>query len=243
MSVVTFIDYTPTPRFDDKPWTDARIEGADLLAGPWTEVETIPLDPVDTNPERPITRSFTTELAGDELWFRIVFVDEDGDESATDPVPAVADPAFRPTLNDVGALLRARTKTTAAREGAYAQGEEIGTFNTDTRPSGTQVEALISQAVKAVAGRVGDVPVVHEGTAQHLAAVYAAMLVESSYFPEQIENGQSPYERFRDLWRDEIEQLTARMTGASGSRGLVVATLASPFGEDDTLDDLELPLD
>lgn len=86
MGVLTFVDYTPTPRFDGNAWATVRVQESDLTtlsdATVWTTIETFTLDPVDADPENPIARSFTTELASDtlELWYRLVFVDATGDE-------------------------------------------------------------------------------------------------------------------------------------------------------------------
>lgn len=87
MTVVSFIEYTPAPRFDGLPWTDARIEGAESQSGPWAAVETIAITPVDADPSDPAARSFTTEDAlSTQTWFRIVFLDATGDTSTTSPV-------------------------------------------------------------------------------------------------------------------------------------------------------------
>lgn len=153
-------------------------------------------------------------------------------------------------LADVGALIRTRTKTTA--EDPETPEEYVGTFTEYTRPTDEQVEALIVQGIRAVTGRVGSIPELDEDaedtlpdwvdTAKLCAALFTAMLVEQSFFSEQIEQGQSPYDRLRDMWNAEIEQLTAAMSGGSQSRGLVSATFVSPFSGDDDEDDLELPL-
>lgn len=86
--VVTLERVTPIARYDDLPWAQARIEESATQDGSYTEVETLDLDPVDADPTQPAARNLTTELAGDgELWYRVVFVDENGDESApTSPV-------------------------------------------------------------------------------------------------------------------------------------------------------------
>lgn len=91
--VITFEDYQPTPRFDDIPWTQARIDEGDSSTGPWNTIDTITLDPVDTDPSHPAVRSFTTELASDAaaLWYRIVFLDASADQAQpTDPIQNVA---------------------------------------------------------------------------------------------------------------------------------------------------------
>lgn len=91
--VITFEDYTPVARYDDLPWTDVRIEEAPAAAGPWTEIDTLDIDPVDVDPSNPATRSFTTELASDDpdLWYRLVFLDGTGDFAQyTTPVQNIA---------------------------------------------------------------------------------------------------------------------------------------------------------
>lgn len=179
MSVVSFTDYRPAPRYDGEAWVEARIEGSDLEAGPWAEIETIALDPVDTDPADPLSRSFTTELATDEVWFRVVFVDEDGDEQATDPITMGS---WRPTIGEVAAILRARTKP---RHGQ----DPTGTFNANTRPTGDEVDALITQACAQIAASfLGDVPESSEDDARQAAALRTAVLIEVTY-PEQTEDG------------------------------------------------------
>lgn len=86
MTVVTLTDYEPNERFDANPWTQARVEGATAAEGPFTAIETIDLDPVDSDPTNPATRNFTTTQATTESWFRVVFIDADGNEDATEPV-------------------------------------------------------------------------------------------------------------------------------------------------------------
>lgn len=87
--VITFEDFTPIARYDETPWTLARIEEAASDSGPWTQIDELTLDPVDDDPENPQSRNLTTELASStaDLWYRIIFVDGTGDISApTDPI-------------------------------------------------------------------------------------------------------------------------------------------------------------
>lgn len=93
--VITFEDYTPTPRYDELPWTEARIEEGTTSTGPWTQIDVYTLDPVDTDPANPASRDFTTELASDTLglWYRIIFADQSGDTLLpTEPVQNVTQP-------------------------------------------------------------------------------------------------------------------------------------------------------
>lgn len=102
---------------------------------------------------------------------------------------------YTPTLAQVGALLRTRTKDSS--------GNEIGTFNSDTRPTDTDVNELIAQAVDTFALRAGtDIPDILFQEAQRLVAMRAAMLVEVSYFPEMVAMGHSPYAQYEALWTE-----------------------------------------
>jgi len=66
---------------------------------------------------------------------------------------AVVDPYpidITPSVADVAALLRARTKD--------INGDEIGTFNDDTRPTSSQALTLIGEAVADIQARMGGSP-------------------------------------------------------------------------------------
>ena len=76
--VVSLEDFRPSPRYDSEPWTGAQIYESTSSTGPWTLLETIALSPVDSDPENPAYRNFTTDLGtADELWYQVVFVDAD----------------------------------------------------------------------------------------------------------------------------------------------------------------------
>lgn len=79
--VITFAEYRPSPRYDEIPWTEARIEEGLTADGTWTQIDVATIDPVDTDPSQPAARNFTTELASDTLglWYRLVFADASGD--------------------------------------------------------------------------------------------------------------------------------------------------------------------
>lgn len=92
--VVSFEDYTPSARFDELPWTEAQVQEGASETGPWTTIDTIALDPVDSDPSDPQARSFTTENGTDyDLWYRVIFADADGDTlQPTTPVQNVSEP-------------------------------------------------------------------------------------------------------------------------------------------------------
>lgn len=117
---------------------------------------------------------------------------------------AVSD--WTPTVVDVGAILRARTVDT--------NGSEIGTFTLETRPTEVQVSSLVGQAVGDVVSGVGmDIPEQHWSDARAVAALGTAMLVELSYFPEQVTTGRSPYEQLKELYEARLSRLRVTVTG------------------------------
>ena len=118
--VVTFEGYRPVARYDSLAWTQVRIEEAATEDGVYAALETQSLSPVDSDPTDPAYRNFTTELAGDgELWYRIVFVDANGDESApTDPVQNVTSTEVFASVNELLAILNVRNPSTAQQEKA-----------------------------------------------------------------------------------------------------------------------------
>lgn len=110
--VITFVDYTPAPRYDATAWAEVEIqETDDPVAGTWTTIDTITLSPVDSDPTEPATRSFTTENASDtlELWYRLVFIDDTGDEQQpTAPIQNVAPATAYATVNELARVLKIR---------------------------------------------------------------------------------------------------------------------------------------
>lgn len=114
-----------------------------------------------------------------------------------------------PTVEKIAVLLRSRTTD--------ENGTEVGTFTDDgrTRPSAAQVRLLAAQAAGDVAARIGfqDLTGGLPQLATNVSAVRTAMLIELSFFPEQIESGQSPYEQFRDLYAEQLGFLAAAVDG------------------------------
>lgn len=80
--IVSFVDYTPVPRYDNEPWTDVQIEESDAIDGTWTIIDTITFAVPDPDPSEPASRSFTTDqgTAADQ-WYRATFVDGNGNMS------------------------------------------------------------------------------------------------------------------------------------------------------------------
>jgi len=99
----------------------------------------------------------------------------------TDPT----DP-YEATLESVGNLIMARTKD--------KYGNELGTFNADTRPTGDNVLEIIEQAADDVTTILDtDIPQGAYEYVRQAISLKAACIIERSYFPEQINNNRSPY--------------------------------------------------
>jgi hypothetical protein len=122
--VVSFERYRPVARYDGLPWTQVRIEESATEDGTFVGIETIALSPVDTDPTDPQARSFTTELANDgELWYRVVFVDANGDESvATDPIQNTDVIDAYATAPELARILKIRQPST---DQLYAMGRVL----------------------------------------------------------------------------------------------------------------------
>lgn len=133
---------------------------------------------------------------------------------------------WQPTVEAVAGLLRARTVDKVGRE--------MGTFTSDTRPTREQVESLIATATVDIAADTGVLPtgsddgaVVVRGLAARAAELYAAMLVELTYFPEQVAAGKSPYGEYKSLLEGG--------PGIKGARSRLVSA-ANEYSVDQTLD-------
>ena len=190
--VISFPSVLPPARFDGEQWTQARIEESATADGPWTLVETVPFTSYDRDPARPALRGVSTSLGTlDEGWYRVVVIDDDGDEYALEPVAHNASADIRPTVDDVAALVPTYT---VAAFGAAGSGTELGTFTEDTSPTDAQVEQLIDQAIGDLTSQVGDViPASWTDEARRLVTLRAAALVITSRSDEENEPARHPY--------------------------------------------------
>jgi hypothetical protein len=201
--VVTFTDYTPAPRLDDEPWTTVLIFESSAEDGPWTQIDTQDLDPVDSDPSQPASRSFTTDnatLVGG--WYQVVFQDADGHQMVFDPIHNVEYPRnqWLPSITDVARLVMSRTKD--------KYGNEVGTFNSNTRPTNVQVSELITEMADRVTDVIGDeVPEQLWSDAASVVAERTAMEIELSYFPEQVNTNRSAYKDLKEQYEEDITRL------------------------------------
>ena len=114
------------------------------------------------------------------------------------PVPDLTQ--MTPTVDDVAVLERTRTVDTA--------GAELIVFNANTRPTDTEVSALIVQAVNDVQASLRSTyPTTYYGQIRYLTAMYAAMLVEGSFYREQLTEGS--VQLYRQLINTELAGIQA----------------------------------
>lgn len=211
--VVRLEGYTPGQR-DDAPWTEVRVLEGPARQGPWTVIDTQPLDPLDADPLAPAERNITTtEATSAQDWFMVVFRDADGNSQEAAPV-YFPNPAQRPLTTDVGTLLWARTKD--------AGGNTDGVFTETTRPTASQVDEFIDTAVGDVMTRVNVMPQRCWSLGREAATIRAAMLIELSFRPEQARDTESAYMLLRDEWRDLMGG------GPSGQPGRLIEAITDP---------------
>jgi len=206
MSVIVSLQgYTPSPRFDGTPWYQAIIEESASNLGPWTTISTVVLTPADADPKNPQPRSFTVEGTIELGWYRVLFVNQaNNDEEASLPIQNGLN--YVPSVSQVGSLLRSRTKD--------ASGNVLGTFTASTSPTYDEAFEMIASAVGTLSLRIGDsIPDKLTDEARRLAALRAAMLIELTFFPEQVSTGRSPYAEYKALWEEGYGDGTGKKPG------------------------------
>lgn len=121
---------------------------------------------------------------------------------------------YTPEVDAVAGYIRARTKTQG--------GSEAGTFNPaamwadntgrGTRPTAEQVVIEIANALGHVSGTFGidALPEFHDSL-RSLAALRAAMLIELTYFQEQVNSGRSTYPQLKELYDEMWASLLSAM--------------------------------
>lgn len=205
------------------PWVSVRIAEAAYSAGPWTDLETRGLDPEDVTPETATyyTITFLGNLAAG--FYNLTWINEAGDES---PVlgPLVDNSSvMMPTTRAVAAHIPTRPKTPG--------GALLVDFTSETYPALEHVEDRIRAATNWIYARTGQIkdPALVL-SASHLIALYAAMLTELGFYPEQISNDKSPYKELKKLYDAGIMALVEAVggTGESAADDTIVISALMP---------------
>jgi len=116
----------------------------------------------------------------------------------------------RPTVAQVAAILRARTRGPASRDASVAG--EHGTFDATTRPTYAQVEELITLGVGEVASALQGREPCTDGlltAATTSVAIWAALFVEIGYYQEQTNGDQTAAKALEKQWEGSITRLAA----------------------------------
>lgn len=202
----TLLNARPPARGDGVPWNRARVEQAVASTGPWTTMATLALSPLDTNPLTPQDRNLTFDSTLTVGYFRVVWLDAADGTS----VPGVAvyddglstgEPSL-PSVADVARLLRARTTDSS--------GTEVGDFTTATRPTAAAVAALVTEAgrqVEMLTGPIPGEPTSLNVAARHVIALRTVLLIELTYWPEQVRDDRSAYTHYKELYDEGLVQL------------------------------------
>lgn len=162
----------------------------------------------------------TYEAPADEGEF-VLLLDLGGGQVAAEQLIVTESPAdpinitWRPSLGDVAALLPRRTKD--------SNGAQPGTFTENTEPTDEQVQTIISLASGHIASRVGETgdlctPAL-TSRARGMTALYAAMLVELTFFAEQVGTNRSPYPQLKVLFDDGMKALVEGVAENCGEGG------------------------
>lgn len=132
-------------------------------------------------------------------------------------VPIPPDP-YLPSVDDIGALLRARTQDNTD--------QEVGTFTPDTRPTDDQVTRLIAQAANVVFASTGPLDDLACSGADkiiqasnYLISLLAAMLVELSYYPEQVRSDRSAFQGYFDIFTGNLTGMPALIDAVAECKG------------------------
>lgn len=109
-------------------------------------------------------------------------------------IDLTVDEAVRPSLDDVGALVRSRTRSNQT-------GRATGTFSSQTNPTAEDVNSFIDDALDYVRLRLPDqLPARLENFVRRLVARRAAMDVELTLDQEKSSAADSAYARHKELF-------------------------------------------
>lgn len=122
--------------------------------------------------------------------------------------------AWEATPEDVAELLPQRTKGEFGRKGE---------FTDDTTPTKKQVEGILAKAAGRIASKLKvteendicpDGPI---DMAEEVHALRAAMVVERTYFSNQLRTDQSPYKALKEEYDTSIKDLLSAYEDQCGS--------------------------
>lgn len=116
---------------------------------------------------------------------------------------------YTPSLEDVGSILPSRTRAKGGRElGTFTNPSSEGADD-GTRPTADQVGKLVTASLAEVQDAIGtqDPPEAVWPAVSGLVALFTAMQVELTYFPEQVGSNKSPYNEYKALYDERLPRL------------------------------------
>jgi hypothetical protein len=152
---------------------------------------------VTEDPDEPGAYLATLTAPNVDGLYRIIW-DYGTDADASEDIDVVA-LAYSPSVSDVAALVPSRPKTAFGR---------IETFTQDTQPTANQVTAVVDRATRRVHMRLGTaIPASLVEDVRNVIALRAAMLVELTYFGDQIKADRTPYTELKALHDEAFAEL------------------------------------
>lgn len=142
--VRSFEDFFPPKRSDGIPFTEVLIrEGATSSYASSVLIDTKALTPVDSDPNNPLSRSFTTSLAtiAEDGWYWIVWKQTDGALFISDPFQIAS-----PSLSPIELLTRSEMPSTWD---GLAQDRYLGLATLRLRVSNVKATALPAATAQA----------------------------------------------------------------------------------------------
>jgi hypothetical protein len=134
-----------------------------------------------------------------------------GSNGSGTPWPPIDRALISPTADDVAALERTRI--------VGLGGGDPKTFTDETHPTVTEVEGLIEMAIDDTLVLLpNEVEPLHYAGIKQAVTMYAATLVESSYFREQLDQGSVAF--YRQLFENAIRAVNLRVEGETRAGAL-----------------------
>jgi len=135
--------------------------------------------------------------------------------------------AWEATVEDVAELLPQRTK------GEFGK---AGEFNDETTPTKKQVEGILAKAAGRIAAKLKvseENDICEDGPielAEEAHALRAAMMVELTFFANQLRTDQSPYKNLKEQFDESLKDLLSAYEDQCGSSGTGLGGEEMPRG-------------
>jgi hypothetical protein len=196
------------------------------------ETEAVVLAPRTTGITEPVNGTYWTSAVAPTVADEYVVVWSDGTTTASESLHVDVADDWAPTVAEVALLLRTRTvgPSSGGLGGDTAPGE-LTTFTSSTRPSATEVDRIIGTATDAVMGMLRKpIPDTEMNSVRHAIALYAAILIETSFFREN--SNAEALAALRGMLRDTVANVNemAVLTQGTGFGTLRVGTLLASRG-------------